>query len=182
MKLFDKFKKKKKASYDPTNINITDLSQGFVFDYNMSTWVINEEYEYDWGDNFYTKEYKISNGSETFFLSVEDDDELILILTKKINLRKIDTDVADSIIKFEEAPREIMYNGEKYFLEKESPGYFCNKRKDANDWDEFISWDYYNNDGNLYICIEQWDEKEFEASAGIVIKEIEISNILPNET
>ncbi|RLD43759.1 MAG: DUF4178 domain-containing protein, partial [Bacteroidetes bacterium] len=38
---------------------------------------------------------------------------------------------------------------------------------------------YYDEKEELYICIEQWDEKEFEASAGIIIKEFEISNILP---
>ena len=131
------------------------------------------------GDNFFSKEYKITNGEETLFLAVEDDDELSITLSKKIKLRKIDTDIADSIIKFSEAPREIIYEGTKYFLEKESPGYFRDLSKDASDWDEFISWDYYDDSEDLYICIEQWDEKEFEASAGFSIKEYEISNILP---
>ncbi len=179
MGLFDKFKKKKEPNYDPSNIKVTDLAQGFVFEYNMSTWEVKNEYEYDWGDNFFSKEYKITNGEETLFLAVEDDDELSITLSKKIKLRKIDTDIADSIIKFSEAPREIIYEGTKYFLEKESPGYFRDLSKDANDWDEFISWDYYDDSEELYICVEQWDEKEFEASAGSSIKDYEISNILP---
>ncbi len=179
MGLFDRFKKDKTPDYDPTNIKITDLAQGFVFEYNMSTWEIKEEYEYDWGDNFFSKEYKITDGSETLFLSVEDDDELILVLSKKIKTRKITPDATDSIMKFNEAPREISYDGVTYYLEKESPGYFRDLSNDASDWDEFISWDYYDDDEKLYICIEQWDEREFEASAGIIIKEYEISNILP---
>ena len=179
MGLFGLFKKKKGSSYDPSNIKVTDLAQGFVFEYNMSTQEVKEEYEYDWGENFFSKEYKINNGEETLFLSVEDDDELSLVMTKKIKLRKIDSDVADSIMKFNEAPREIMYEGKKYFLEKESPGYFRDISNDASDWDEFVSWDYYDDSEELYICLEQWDEKEFEAAAGITIKEFEISNILP---
>ncbi|OYT10872.1 MAG: hypothetical protein B6I18_06835 [Bacteroidetes bacterium 4572_112] len=179
MGLFSMFKKKDEPSYDPSNITVSDLAQGFVFEYNMTTWEVKEEYEYDWGENFFSKEYKISNGEETLFLSVEEDDELNLMMTKKIKLRKIDTDVADSIMKFNEAPREIMYEGKKYFLEKESPGYFRDISNDASDWDEFISWDYYDDSEELYICVEQWDEKEFEAAAGFTIKEFEISNILP---
>ena len=179
MGLFSMFKKKDKPSYDPSNITVADLAQSFVFEYNMTNWEVKEEYEYDWGENFFTKEYKISNGEETLFLSVEDDDELVLLMTKKIKLRKIDSDVADSIMKFNEAPREIMYEGKKYFLEKESPGYFRDISNDADDWDEFVSWDYYDDSEDLYICIEQWDEKEFEAAAGFAIKEFEISNILP---
>ena len=179
MGLFDKFKKKKGPKYDPSNIKVTDIAQGFIFEYNMSTWEVKGEFEYDWGENFFSKEYKITNGEETFFLAIDDDDELNITLSKKIKLRKIDTDIANSIIKFNEAPQEILYEGTKYFLEKESPGYFRDLNKDANDWDEFISWDYYDDSEELYICIEQWDEKEFEASAGITIKEYEISNILP---
>ena len=179
MGLFSRFKKKRKPSYDPNNITVEDLAQGFVFEYNLETWEIVEEYEYDWGDNFYTKEFKISNGNKTHYLSIEDDDSLTITLTNKIKLRSIESDVADSIIKFAEAPREIIYKNKKYYLEKESPGYFRNISNDANDWDEFVSWDYYDEKEELYICIEQWDEKEFEASAGIIIKEFEISNILP---
>ena len=49
MGLFDKFKKKKEPKYDPSNIKVTDIAQGFVFEYNMSTWEVKNEYEYDWG-------------------------------------------------------------------------------------------------------------------------------------
>ena len=49
MGLFDRFKKKEEPHYDPSNLQIKDLRVGFMFDYDMKTWAIKEEYEYDWG-------------------------------------------------------------------------------------------------------------------------------------
>ena len=84
MGLFDRFKKKEEPSYDPTNISVRDLDMGFVLDYDMKTWVVKGVYDYDWGDNFFTREYKIDSGEEQLFLSVEDDDELEIVFLRKI--------------------------------------------------------------------------------------------------
>ena len=44
---------------------------------------------------------------------------------------------------------------------------------------EMISWDYYNEKGNFTISVEQWGERDFEASQGTMIKDYDITNILP---
>ena len=62
MSIFDRFKKKEKT-YDVTNITVKDLDVNFVFDYDLTTWKVEETYEYDWGDNCFTKEHKITNFS-----------------------------------------------------------------------------------------------------------------------
>ena len=43
------FKKKKEPDYDVTNLSLKDLETGFIFDYDMKSWVVEESYEYDWG-------------------------------------------------------------------------------------------------------------------------------------
>ena len=43
----------------------------------------------------------------------------------------------------------------------------------------FISWDYYDAEEKLVACVEQWGEREFEASSGKVVKDFEITSILP---
>ncbi len=98
MGLLDIFKKKE-PQYDATNITVKDLNLGFVFEYAC--------YEYDWGDNFFTKEYKISNGTKTFYLSVEDDDELELSLTSKIKVRQLGTDVLQQLMDTQKAPSSL---------------------------------------------------------------------------
>ena len=56
------FSKKKEKAYDPLNIKVTDLKKGFVFDYDLKTWEVQEVYQYDWGNNFFSYEYKIDCG------------------------------------------------------------------------------------------------------------------------
>lgn len=182
MGLFDIFKKDKGPDYDPLNIKITDLQQGFILDYDLKSWEITAVYDYDWGDECFSREYKIVAAGETAFLSVEDDDELILSISKKIKPRQLAEDLPEQIIKNEEPPPKLEFDGKTFLKDKESPGYFKDaKDKSEEAWTEFIAWDYYDTNNEYVITVEQWGEKEFEASYGKSIKEFEISNILPNE-
>lgn len=181
MGLFDRFSKKKQPHYDSTNITIQDLDVGFVFEYDLSTWEVKSIYEYDWGDNYFTREFKIHNGTETLFLSIEEDDELILSISKKIKVRTLGDNVQQSLMTFQKPPDKIIYEEQEYILEKEAPGYFHDIVGNPDTWNEFVSWDFEDSAGENFITIEQWGEKEFEASKGKFIKEFEISNILPVE-
>lgn len=178
LKNFFSKKKEKEPEYDILNMKVTDLRKGFVFDYDLSSWIVEEEYEYDWGDEYFTKEFKITNGTEIKYLGIDSEDKEYIAITEKIKLRAIDVNLPEYIIEHEAPPKEFEYNGTKYMLEEENPGYFKDLGNKDQDWIEFMSWDYEDYDNNL-ISIEQWDEKSFEASIGKYIKATEISNILP---
>ncbi|MFT5642021.1 MAG: hypothetical protein ACI9A7_002128 [Cyclobacteriaceae bacterium] len=179
--MFNIFKKKKKEEplYDVTNLSVKDLDVNFVFDYDMKSWIVREVYEYDWGNNSFTREYKVDSGDEVAFLEVEDDDELYLVLSNSISLRKIEEDVVEKISKKGKSYKKIHYAGETYFLEEDSAGYFKNAAKKEDDWEEFITWEYLNEEETRVVSLTQWDEQNVEASAGIVVKPYQISNILP---
>lgn len=180
MGIFDRFRKKE-PKYDVTNIRVTDLDKNFVFDYDLSNWMVVGVYKYDWGDHYFTQEYKIENDKETCFLNIEDDDELIISISKKVRLVRIGQDLPDYIAKHQTPPSTIEYEGNTYFLENENSGYFNDKDNNPENWVELISWDFVDKSGEFVLCIEQWGEREFEASAGKIIKEYEISNIYPNQ-
>lgn len=178
--MFDFFKKKKEEpSYDVTNLTLKDLNFGFIFDYDLKSWVVKEVYEYDWGSNNFSKEYKIDSGDEVAFLSIEDDSELNITLTKAIKIRKIDEDFVEEIVKNEKAPSKIHYEGVLYYLDAESAGYFRDCAKETNDWEELMAWEYYDENEEKIISITQWDERTFDAYAGIVLESHEFSNIIP---
>ena len=180
MGLFDFFKKKEtESTYDVSNITVLDLQVGFIFEYDLSTWEVQEASQYDWGDDYFTSEYKISDGNRVLFLSVEDDDELFLSLTEKVKVRVLGEDIPEYIAKNEKAPSKITYNGKDYFLESENPGYF--NELGSEEWAELISWDYEDKAGEDILSIERWGDFEFEAAVGKNIEEYEISNILPNK-
>ena len=179
MGLFDRFKKKEEPHYDPSNLKIEDLRVGFMFDYDLKTWVIKEEYEYDWGNNYFTREYKLEAADDTAYLHIDYNDEGFMTLSRKLKVRALGENIPEEIIENKRPPKKIEYDGATYLLDKESPGYFSDDPEDDESWTEFISWDYYGADGKLVACVEQWGQREFEASHGKVVHDYEITNILP---
>lgn len=169
---------KKKPDYDPLSLQVTDLKKGFIFEYDLRSWEVKEEYTYDWGDNFFSKEYKIFDGSETRFLSVEEEDNLELAIHEKVRMSSFEEDIEGDIIRQQRPPKVIRYKDITFRLDEEAPGYFDDG---SGKWVEFISWDYYDAQEEYVLTIEQWEERTFEASFGKCIEAFEISNIFPNE-
>lgn len=180
MGLFDRFKKKE-IKYDPTHITVRDLDRNFIFEYDLRTWKVLEKYEYDWGNEYFTYEFKVGDGSEIRYLHLDEDDELELTLSRKIKITSIKKELPAIIRDSERPPDALIFEGISYQLESESPGYFHNCSKKDDDWEELMSWTYYDAEQKHTLCLEQWDDFEFDASAGIVIQEFEISNILPSD-
>ena len=181
MGFFDRFKKKT-PDYDVTNMSVHDLNVGFIFEYDLETWEVKEAYEYDWGSGYYSREYKVSNGIETKYLSVEEDDDLMLSWTEKIKLVSIDEDLSEQLIKKQKPPKKLHANGIDFFFDEVSTGYFQNSlERNENNWSEYRCWDFEDKSGKRILSIEQWDDEVFEASIGKNLKEFEISNILPAE-
>ena len=180
MGLFDFFKKKEKEpKYDITNLTVLDLDKGFILDYDMKSWVVKQVGEYDWGHDCFSKEYKLDSGDDKVYLSVEDDEELELSITKSIKMHKLGENIIDETIKNEKPPSKLVYKDRTYFLDEDCAGYYNDASSGSKEWEELINWDYYDEDEEHIISITQWGEREFEASVGKIIKEFEVSNIIP---
>lgn len=181
MGLFDIFKKKESdKKKDLSNLRVTDIEKGFMFDFDLSTWTVDEEYIYDWGNEYFSKEIKANNGTESMFMSIDEDDEIEISVMKKIKIRSVDEDLPEYIRKHEQPPKKLEYSATTFLLDQERPGYF--KKSDESDdaWEEFISWEYYDAKEDYVLTIERWDENIFEAAFGRKISEFDITNILPN--
>ena len=181
MGIFDVFKKDKGPDYDPTNIKITDVHPGFILDYDLKTWEVKEEYQYDWGNNYFTREFKLEEVDDLIYLYIDDNDELDVSVSRKVKIRALGEDIPEHIVKHQEAPKKILYEGMEFFLDKESPGYFSDDPKNEDSWTELISWDYYDKTEEFIVSIQQWGDKEFDAAYGKVVKPFEFSNIIPGE-
>ena len=178
MGLFDIFKKKpEETHYDPTDIKVTDLEKGYLLDYDMETWTVKKMAEYDWGDNYFSREFTIESKGKIRYLSIEEDEQLEIALFKKIKYRKLGEDV----IKYQKThgkfPNRITLGEVTYLFDEESAGYY--RDVENEDWEELVSFDFENDAEDKFLTIEQWDEDDFEVSIGKKIKPFEISNILP---
>jgi hypothetical protein len=185
---FGFFKKKKKEEdttphYDPNHIRIIDIRVGFFVEYDARTWEVAEEYEYDWGDNEFSYSYLLRSSDDEIYLSLENDGELEIAVTNKIRLMKLGEDLDDQIAENERPPKTITYEGVKYYRDNESPGYYRNTATTEREKSiEMITWDYYDDDEEKTISIEQFGEREFEAYIGVYVEEFEFSNIIPSST
>jgi hypothetical protein len=180
MGLFDFLKKKEEQpGYDITNLSVLDLDQGFILDYDMKSWQVKEVGEYDWGDNNFSREYKLDSGDDVLYLNVENDGELELSMSKNIKMHKLGENIMDETIKNEKPPSKIEYLDKMYYLDEDCAGFYNDVTKGGDDWEELINWEYYDDEEENVISITQWGEREFDASVGKIIKEYEISNIIP---
>lgn len=177
--VFSRFFKKKKEepSYDPSNLRLTDLKKGYMVDYDLKSWQVTGEYEYDWGGGFISKEYKLDSGTESLYLHIEDDDELEISLSRKVGIRRFEEDVKACFRDQDEPPQTVTLDGKTYHREEESLGHFRDTSREG--WSEMISWTYEDDDEEYFVNIERWGEEEFEASHGVYADEYEFSNILP---
>ena len=66
-------------------------------------------------------------------------------------------------------------------LEEDAAGYFRDLSKETEDWEALVSWEYLNDEATKVLSITQWDIRNIEASAGLVLKEFQFSNIIPSE-
>jgi len=111
MGLFDIFKKKpEETHYDPTNIKVTDLEKGYLFDYNLETWTVQKMAEYDWGNNHFSREFTIESKGKIRYLSIEEDGALEIVLFEKIKYRKLGTFVTNYQKEHQRFPEQITYD------------------------------------------------------------------------
>lgn len=178
MGIFDIFKKKEEKHYDPTDIKVTDLENGYLLDYDFETWTVTKMSEYDWGSNFFTREFTITSKDKVRYLHIEDDGKLIITLSEEIKFRKLGVEVLDYIELNGKPPKKINFLGITYFLDEKSPGFYRNTENES--WEELILFDYLNDDEKKCLSISQWGDDDFEASFGEIIKPMDISNILPS--
>jgi hypothetical protein len=175
MGIFDFFKKDKTEAQ--INFTVNTMKVGFMVDYFMKTWEVKKVYTYDWGNNFYSKEYLLDSGDETIYLSVEEDDKLICSIWNKLDIFEIDSGLVNSITSTDDAPDKLVYEN-KTFIRKESSQGSCQVDGESED-SELVNWMYKNPETKELLSIDRFGEEEFGAAKGNYVKEFEFSNILP---
>jgi hypothetical protein len=176
MGLFDFFKKDKKKE-PKVDFTVNEMKKGFIVDYSMKSWEVKKVSNYNWGNNYYSKEYILDAGDEKMFLNVEDDDGLVCSIWSSIDLFDIDQNLAIEIRTNDEAPNKLLY-ANKTYVRKESSQAVC-EEEGVEGESKLVNWTYQHSESKECISINRWGEEEFDASVGTYIKAREFSNILP---
>ncbi len=175
MGIFDFFKSKKEEP--KVNFTVNDLKKGYMVDYFLKTWEVKKVYIYDWGNNFYSKEFYLDAGNEDMYLSVENDDKLICSIWKKVDIFEIDSNLVNTITASDEAPNQLVYENKTYHRTESSQGLCSTEGEEGAS--ELVNWMYVNSETKELISIDRWGEEEYGAAIGKYVDEFEFSNILP---
>lgn len=165
------------------DLTLPRIRVGFFVDYDMKTWEVTAFHRYDWGEGDLTYEWQLSTFDEIIYLERQPDDEDDWSVSRKCPIGKISPGLGEQIVENGDPPDQIVFENETYYLDEAGGGLFF-KDGDSEDRSEgrhFLKWDFVNDSEDKFISIEQWGEKEFQASTGIPAEEYQFSNILPSE-
>lgn len=181
MGIFDFLKRQpREEEIDPLkDLRLDKLKPGYMVDYDLKTWQVTAHHRYDYGDGYWGDEWELTSGREKIFLEREADDEVEWSVSRLMPLGMIEPDVKKHIIEHEDPPNQIVVKGKTYYLDDSGPAYFL--KNGGPERVGFIYWTFYDEEGDEFVTIEQWDEEEFEASHGVYVEEYQFTNILPSE-
>lgn len=158
-KIFNKKKKEKIIARNPFNLQIDDIVDYDLVEYQVIGKIIYNEDGYTWYD------YHLFDSKDNLWLYAEDDDEVRLGLFKKLS-----ADHKLYGILQEGNPSVIEYEGINYSLIEEGSATIKVEGKvGARDDQRVRYWDYETGNGNQ-ISVEKWGN-ELEISVGREVKE-----------
>lgn len=170
-----------KKEEEPKELTLTNLDVGYILDYDLRSWEVKTVYEYDWGNNTYTIEYKLHDGKENIYLHVDDGDDMECSVSRKANLFEISKTLKSHIISNDAPPQELHYKGETYYLDGDSPAH-CRDVADGDGddaWSELVNYVFINEKRTAFVNLDRWSENEIDAAVGTYVKPFEFSNFLP---
>lgn len=165
---------------DPkVDFKVKDLKVGYILEYNLSTWVVEKEYNYNWGEGFYSKEWLIANGSEKLLLFYDDSEGEEISISSEINLLQNLNDVREEIIREDIPRRQFALEGKTWSLTSENPCLYSEEGKPGQI--EMVVWVFEDTDKKEFISFSRTGENNVTGYIGSYLKEFEIGNILPSE-
>lgn len=174
MRLFDFFKKEEKIE----DLTLFNLEIGSILEYDLSTWVIKDKSEYDWGNNQFTFEYTVENGSYTAFIHIDISSPVKIDVSTSIKIFELGPEVKQTIVETDSPPKRVSLNSVDYYLSDEFLGHTKSVNDDKDEWSEFVNWVFKTQDESEFVSITRWGETEIDAVKGKYSSEFEFSNFL----
>ncbi|GAB7079381.1 DUF4178 domain-containing protein [Megalodesulfovibrio paquesii] len=166
-----------------TDLTLKDLLPGDLVDHDLATWKVRAVNCYDFKD-FRTREWQLESGAGLRYLELEEDDEPYWSLSQTFPFQALGQAqcerVRASIRDSGDPPDTLTHEGRTYRLEDMAGGHYF---KDCvGTAQPFLQWHYVADNGEGFLCIEQWGEDDFEACTGHEVHAWQFTNLLPGTT
>lgn len=159
------------------DFKVKDLGIGYILEYNLTTWVVENEYIYDWGEGYFSKEWLITNGKETLLLFYDDSEGLEISVSEKINILQELNQVREQIIADGVPDKRIDFDGKTWLLSDENPCLYSESGKEGTT--EMVVWIFTEPTEQEFLSFSQFGSKKIDGYRGKHIQEFEVGNILP---
>jgi hypothetical protein len=169
-------------NYDPTNLTVENLKAGFLVDYELKTWEVVAEFQYDWFDGLTDRLFTLANDLEQVTVLLrKEQNQLIAQELKRINIYALNKQLPDEIT-FRKRPSALLhFQNADFFQEPEREGIFFDMvAKKGNQ--KVMCWEYFDQARRTTVRIEYLNDKEFKAFTGKLISPLSFSEILPKKT
>ncbi len=180
--VFDFFKKKKKGEEELCfeDLVLSRLKTGFMVDYDMKTYVVAGRNKYEWDEGGVTDEWELKSGNEIWYLErSQEDGDVEWSMCRKLSLSELEGDIAGEIVRNEDPPEVVVYQGKNFMFEEDNVGDFF--RGESEEALSFVAWDFEDEAEEQFLTIEQWGETKFDMQIGFKVEEYQFTNILPGE-
>lgn len=155
---------------------LTKLRVGYLVDYDLKTWQVTAYNTYDF-DGQRVDEWELSHDRELRYLERSEDDEEVWTLATKVPVGTLGDAVRDRLYAQEEPPGELVYRDRSYYLYEDAAGYF--REGGRGEPQPMLTWSYSDAENQNFLTVEQWGERELEASVAIRVHTYQFTNILP---
>lgn len=174
------------AGDDPLgDLTLDRLREGYLVDYDLKTWTVETHARYDY-EGFPADEWTLrtdsGEGSETLFLSYEDDDEAVFVLSRPVDLTDLRVEGDEAPLRqyvshHGEPPAALTHEGDAYKLEETGPA-----ERIVDDHRQSLRyWDFAGAEGRI-VSLERFGESDWNAYAGREVAPYEFDNILPRSS
>ena len=152
---------------------LEDLKEGWMFNYNTDSWIVQQILNCTLGDNEYL-EFQASSGEDGSILHVEYRHEEFIRVYRNVIAEEFHSGIRQ-LLKEEKPPKVIKQNGLEYLLNAVGSGSQLSKSEfteegdveEGNEEKCFLFWEYITKDEEDYVRFEQWDDNDFTCCVGI---------------
>jgi len=175
----DQIPRKKETEYNPTRLTLKNLLKGYIITYNLTSWEVIYEAQYDWANGESDKLYRFSGENNSNIILYVRDEMGLTIPYLENRLQTDATTQAFAKLNVQNAPLELTF--EKVHFRKQNYSEGKMFVSGSRSYTELVQWFYINENGNKSLRIIQFKHGEVTLFLGKKSKEIEYSNILPSE-
>ncbi len=168
-------------NYDPSNLSIENLKEGYMVDYNLKTWQVTTRRQFDWASGISAREFKLVSDMESIWVYLfKEGNHTTITVSKPLNIYAIDAELETEILHTKRPYNIIHYQSSQFFRENALEGYLFNLTTRSLGI-KVNAWEYYDQDRLNYMRIEQQDQRNFRAVVGKLASEFEFTDILPQK-